>query len=111
MLQVKVLSIKKNYMNVILPENGLFGYIKLPGNKETEEWEEQYPKGTTIKAIIIGFPFDERSYREQSENEQELLKIEMALDYPPPSSEDIKDNFPIIVKEIHPLIDLDKERF
>ncbi len=51
--------------------------------------------------------------------EQELLKIEMALDFPH------KDNdrhdgsrhdcmslcFPAIVKEIHPLIDLDKDRF
>jgi len=32
-LQVKVLSIKKNYLNVIVPENGLFGYIKLPSGK------------------------------------------------------------------------------
>lgn len=30
-MQVKVLSMKKNYLNVIIPENGLFGYIKLQG--------------------------------------------------------------------------------
>ena len=50
-------------MNVIVPENGLFGYIRLPPGKEQEEWDQQYPKGSTIKAIVIGFPFDERAHR------------------------------------------------
>ena len=63
LLQVRVLSIKKGYMNVIVPENGLFGYIRLPPGKEQEEWDQQYPKGSTIKAIVIGFPFDERAHR------------------------------------------------
>lgn len=57
-MPVKVLSIKKNYLNVIIPENGLFGYIKLQSNKTSEELERMYEKGTTIKAVIIGFPFD-----------------------------------------------------
>jgi transcription elongation factor SPT6 len=69
--------------------------------------------------VIIGFPFDEKTFRDQPSEEQELLKIEMALDFPH------KDNdrhdgsrhdcmslcFPSIVKEIHPLIDLEKDRF
>jgi hypothetical protein len=38
MLSVKVLSIKKNYLNVIIPENGLFGYIRLQSNKTAEEY-------------------------------------------------------------------------
>lgn len=120
-MQVKVLSMKKTYLNVIIPENGLFGYIKLQGKttEETEKYEKIYEKGTTIKAVIIGFPFDEKAFRDQPLEEQELLKIEMALDFPH------KDNdrhdgsrhdcmnmcFPAIVKEIHPLIDLEKDRF
>jgi len=36
-MQVKVLSLKKNYLNVIIPENGLFGYIKIPPGKSQEE--------------------------------------------------------------------------
>lgn len=119
-LQVRVLSIKKNYMNIILPENGLFGYIKLPSGKEQEEWEEQYPKSSTIKAVVIGFPFDERAYRENSSEEQELLKIELGLDFPRKDHDDRHEgsrhenfhiDFPPIVKEIHPLIDLEKDRF
>jgi hypothetical protein len=57
-LPVKVLSVKRNYLNVIIPENGLFGYIKLQSNKTPEEYESIYEKGTTVKAVIIGFPFD-----------------------------------------------------
>lgn len=57
-MPVKVLSVKKNYLNVIIPENGLFGYIKLQSNKTPEEYEKIYEKGAFIKAIIIGFPFD-----------------------------------------------------
>ena len=39
-----------------------------------------YEKGTIIKALIIGFPFDEKSYNnDQPTEEQELLKVEMAL--------------------------------
>lgn len=37
-MPVKVLSVKKNYLNVIITENGLFGYIKLQSNKSTEEY-------------------------------------------------------------------------
>lgn len=70
-MPVKILSLKKNYLNVIIPENGLFGYIKIQSNKSTEDLEKIYEKGTTIKAIIIGFPFDERMYREQSSNEEQ----------------------------------------
>mgnify|MGYP006905795258 CR=1 FL=1 len=57
-MPVKVLSVKKNYLNVIITENGLFGYIKLQSNKSTEDYEKIYEKGTIIKAIIVGFPFD-----------------------------------------------------
>lgn len=57
-MPVKVLSVKKNYLNVIITENGLFGYIKLQSSKSTEEYEKIYEKGTIIKAIIVGFPFD-----------------------------------------------------
>lgn len=43
-MQVKVLSTKKNYLNVIIPENGLFGYIKLQGKtpEELERYEKMY---------------------------------------------------------------------
>ena len=66
-MQVKVLSMKKNYLNVIIPENGLFGYIKLQGKtpEQLEKYEKMYEKGTTIKAMIIGFPFDEKTFRDQ----------------------------------------------
>lgn len=48
-------------MNVIIPENGLFGYIRLQSNKTAEEYEQIYEKGQFIKAILVGFPFDEKS--------------------------------------------------
>jgi hypothetical protein len=70
-MPVKILSLKKNYLNVIIPENGLFGYIKIQSNKSPEDLEKIYEKGTTVKAVIIGFPFDERMYREQSSNEEQ----------------------------------------
>lgn len=35
-LPVKVLSAKNNYLNVVVPENGLFGYIRL-GKQEGVE--------------------------------------------------------------------------
>lgn len=41
-MPVKVLSIKKNYLNVIITENGLFGYIRLPSSKSSEEYEKMY---------------------------------------------------------------------
>ena len=120
-ISVKVLSIKKNYLNVIIPENGLFGYIRLQSNKVVEEYERIYEKGTYIKAIIIGFPFDEKNFREdQPTEEQELLKVEMALDFPHKDSPDRHEKmvhdcmgtcFPSIVRAIHPGIDLDKDRF
>lgn len=78
-MQAKVLSLKKNYLNVIIPENGLFGYIKIPPGKPQEEMDKLdtlYEKGTTIKAVIIGFPFDQKTFRDQQQpEEQELLKI------------------------------------
>lgn len=120
-MAVKVLSVKKNYLNVIITENGLFGYIRLQSNKTTEEYEKIYEKGTFIKCIIIGFPFDERNYeKEISTEEQELLKVEMALEFPHKDSADRQENmrhdclaicFPSIVKSVHPNIDLEKERF
>ena len=58
-MPVKVLSARNNYLNVIIPENGLFGYIRMNNTKDNEA---QYPKGATIKAIILGFPFDPKSY-------------------------------------------------
>ncbi len=67
-MTVKIISTKKNYLNVVIPENGLFGYIKIMGSKE--QTEEMYEKGAYIKAIIIGFPFDEKKFRDQAEDEQ-----------------------------------------
>ena len=75
-MPVKVLSVKKNYLNVIITENGLFGYIKLQTGKTNEQYESIYEKGSYIKAVIIGFPFDQRNFREdQPTEEQELLKV------------------------------------
>ena len=78
-MQAKVLSLKKNYLNVIIPENGLFGYIKIPPGKPQEEMDKLdtlYEQGTTIKAVISGFPFDQKTFRDQQQpEEQELLKI------------------------------------
>lgn len=67
-----------------------------------------------MRAVLIGFPFDEKKSREQSADEQESLKVEMALDFPH-KTEDRHDCivlcFPDIVKSIHPTIDLEKDRF
>lgn len=68
-MPVKILSMKNNYLNVKIPENGLFGSIKIPNNK-SEDFEKMYEVNTYIKAIIIGFPFDEKKYRQQSEEEK-----------------------------------------
>ena len=60
--------------------------------------------------MILGFPFDEKKYKNYSEDEQELLKVEMGLKFPHKSDDSGHDCFsvcfPPIVKEIHPLIDL-----
>lgn len=60
---VKVLSVNRQVLNVVIPENGLFGYIKLQENRPGFERtnlnnKPQYEKGMFIKAVIIGFPFD-----------------------------------------------------
>eukprot|EP00919_Chromeraceae_sp_WS-2016_P029176 GHVR01069174.1.p1 GENE.GHVR01069174.1~~GHVR01069174.1.p1 ORF type:complete len:113 (+),score=5.53 GHVR01069174.1:2471-2809(+) len=110
-MTVKILSFKKQYLNVVIPENGLYGYIRIYDSKP------EYEKGNFIKAIIIGFPFDEKKHRDQYEEEQELLKVEMGLNFPHKTDDRNHDRgvhdcfkvcFPQIVKEIHPLIDLEK---
>lgn len=69
-----------------------------------------------IKAVIVRFPFDPAdNARRHHENrmeahheEQELLKVEMALNFPYVSSKAhnyIGEFFDNIVKEIHPRID------
>lgn len=115
-LSVKILSLKKNYLNVKIPENGLFGYIRINSSRQ-EDFEKQYEVGTFIKAIIVGFPFDSRENRNQNqqEEEQELLKVEMALEFPHETEDSRHDChnqcFANIVKKIHPSIDLEKDRF
>jgi len=49
---VKIISVNQQYLNVVIPENGLFGNIKI------YETKPEYEKGNFIKAIITGFPFD-----------------------------------------------------
>ena len=48
----KILSVHNQSLNVVIPENGLFGNIKIHENKP------EYEKGNFIKAVITGFPFD-----------------------------------------------------
>lgn len=54
---VKIISVSQQYLNVVIPENGLFGNIKI------YETKPEYEKGNFIKAIITGFPFDEKRSR------------------------------------------------
>ena len=107
---VKIVSVTQQSLNVVISENGLFGYIRI------YEIKKEYEKGNYIKALILGFPFDEKKYRSNSsEDDQELLKVEMGLKFPHKSEDQAHDClitcFPPIVKEIHPLIDFEKERF
>lgn len=71
---VRVLSVNQQFLNVVIPENGLFGYIKLPNDKTGERMVERtgntnrpkYEKGQFLKAVITGFPsFDDRRQRER----------------------------------------------
>lgn len=50
---VKILSVNERSLNVVIPENGLFGWIKIHDRKP------EYQKGNFIKAIIAGFPFQQ----------------------------------------------------
>lgn len=56
---VRVLSVNQQFLNVVIPENGLFGYIKLPndktGDRNTSN-KPKYEKGMFLKAVITGFP-------------------------------------------------------
>jgi hypothetical protein len=48
---VKIISVVKDrYLNVVIPENGLFGSIKI------SEPKIEYQKGNFIKAIISSSP-------------------------------------------------------
>ena len=60
---VKILSVNKQFLNVVIPENGLFGFIKIPMDRGNEKNQSDYEKGQFIKAVITGFPFDERRQR------------------------------------------------
>lgn len=50
---VKILSVNEKSLNVVIPENGLFGWIKIYDKKP------EYQKGNFIKAIISSFPFQQ----------------------------------------------------
>lgn len=71
---VRVLSVNQQYLNVVIPENGLFGYIKLPNDKNFDRNNQRptkYEKGMFIKAVITGFPsFDDKRHRERQEGDQ-----------------------------------------
>ncbi len=63
---VRVLNINKQFLNVVIPENGLFGFIKIPNNdRNNEQSKPPYERGMFIKAVITGFPFDERKHRDR----------------------------------------------
>lgn len=50
---VKIISVvKERFLNVVIPENGLFGSIRIYEDKP------EYQKGNFIKAVITSFPFD-----------------------------------------------------
>lgn len=68
---VRVLNVNPQFLSVVIPENGLFGHIKLPMDKGNDRNSKpKYEKGTFIKAVIIGFPFDDRRQRERQEGDQ-----------------------------------------
>lgn len=62
---VRVLNVNPQFLSVVIPQNGLFGHIKLPMDKGNNDRNNKpkYEKGTFIKAVIIGFPFDDRRQR------------------------------------------------
>lgn len=49
----KILSVNERSLNVVIPENGLFGWIKIHDRKP------DYQKGNFIKALILSFPFQQ----------------------------------------------------
>jgi hypothetical protein len=49
----KILSVSERSLNVVIPENGLFGWIKIHDKKP------EYQKGNFIKALILSFPFQQ----------------------------------------------------
>lgn len=63
---VKIISVNQQYLNVVIPENGLFGNISIKSHDNRTEYE----KGKFIKAVITGFPFDEKRSRDKSEDDQ-----------------------------------------
>lgn len=99
----KILSVNERSLNVVIPENGLFGWIKIHDRKP------EYQKGNYIKALILSFPF-----QQSMDDEQELLKVEMGLSFPHKTEEKSYDHdcfescFKNVVREIHPLIDLER---
>lgn len=110
---VKVIGVTKMFLNVVISENGLFGYIRLH-----HDFAKEPERGDYIKALILGFPFDEKKYQRQTDREkyqkqeQQLLKVEMGLKFPHKSNNEDSNHdcfavcFPAIVKELHPMIDL-----
>ena len=122
-IPVKVISVKKHFLNVIQVQSGLFGSIKLQSNKSVEEYEKIYEKGAIIKTVLIGFQLGEKNKfskdRGPKNQEEDLLRAEMSLEFPHKDSEQselgrhncMKLCFPWIVKQLHPPIDLDKDRF
>lgn len=66
---VRILSVNQQFLNVVIPENGLFGYIRLSmdrGMDRNSAPKPKYEKGMFLKAVIVGFPsFDDRRLREK----------------------------------------------
>jgi hypothetical protein len=60
---VKIISVSKDsrFLNVVIPENGLFGSIKI------YESRVDYQPGNYIKAIIGNFPF-QQSFNQRSDD-------------------------------------------
>lgn len=108
---VKIISVSTHFLNVKIIDNGLMGSIRL------QESNDKFKKDDIIKAVIVRFPFDpadpkirhNESRPEAHREEQELLKVEMALNFPhttPKPHNCLAECFEDIVREVHPKIDL-----
>lgn len=71
-----------------------------------------------MKAVITGFPFQQSELRPRNDDKElELLKVDMGLSFPHKIEDKSQDHncfeicFKTIIKELHPLIDLEKDRF
>jgi hypothetical protein len=110
---VKIISVSQHFLNVKIIDNGLMGSIRLPPDVNSTDFK----KDGIIKAVIVRFPFDpadpkmrhNESRPEAHHEEQELLKVEMALNFPHSTLKPhncLAECFENIVREVHPRIDL-----